>query len=98
MRVRFTTMLLMLALALAPVAARPRTAPGREPCQLTDEDEREAKALAVRFMKRLLEAGAFGLQAGALLIRTRIYPYEMALTRTNGKLEMLVAYPDFDGD
>lgn len=45
-----------------------------------------------------LEAAAFGMQAGALLIRARIYPFEFAMTRGEGKLQILAVYPDSDGD
>jgi len=45
-----------------------------------------------------LEEEAFGLPAGSVLIRARIYPYEMAVTRLEGRLTILAVYPDFDGD
>jgi hypothetical protein len=45
-----------------------------------------------------LEAEAFGLSAGALLIRARIYPYELAMTRADGRIKILAVYPDLDGD
>jgi hypothetical protein len=45
-----------------------------------------------------LKTGGFGLPAGALLIRTRIYPYEIAIARVNNRLQILAVYPDFDGD
>ena len=44
------------------------------------------------------ETPAFGLPAGAPLIRARVYPFEMAMTRAGGRLKMLAAYPDTDGD
>ena len=40
----------------------------------------------------------FGLPAGTLLIRARIRPYEMAMARLDGRLQILGVYPDFDGD
>lgn len=43
-------------------------------------------------------ARGLGLPAGALLIRARVYPFEMAMTRAEGRLKILVVYPDFDGD
>ena len=45
-----------------------------------------------------LEAPAFGLDAGALLIHARIFPFELAMTRAEGKLRILAVYPDSDGD
>jgi len=45
-----------------------------------------------------LETPALGLPAGSVLIRARIYPYEMAVARVGGRLTILAAYPDFDGD
>jgi hypothetical protein len=45
-----------------------------------------------------LEEASFGLPAGALLIRARVYPYEMAIARAGGRLTILAVYPDFDGD
>jgi hypothetical protein len=45
-----------------------------------------------------LEAPAFGLAAGALVIRARIFPFELAMTRAEGKLQILAVYPDTDGD
>ena len=43
-------------------------------------------------------AGDFGLPEGALLIRARVYPFELAMTRAGGRLKILAVYPDFDGD
>jgi len=40
----------------------------------------------------------FGLPPGTLLIRARIRPYEMAMARLDGRLQVLGVYPDFDGD
>lgn len=45
-----------------------------------------------------LDAETFGLPKGALMIRARIYPYEMAMTRADGRLRIIAVYPDFDGD
>jgi hypothetical protein len=45
-----------------------------------------------------LEEAAFGLPAGALLIHARVYPFEMAIARVEGHLQILAVYPDFDGD
>lgn len=45
-----------------------------------------------------LEAPAFGLDAGALLIQARIFPFELAMTRVEGRLRILAVYPDTDGD
>ncbi len=45
-----------------------------------------------------LEEEAFGLPAGSVLIRARVYPYEMAVARLEGRLTILAVYPDFDGD
>jgi hypothetical protein len=39
-----------------------------------------------------------GLPEGALLIRARVYPFELAMSRAEGRLKILVVYPDFDGD
>jgi hypothetical protein len=41
---------------------------------------------------------SLGLPEGALLIRARVYPFEMVMTRAEGRLKILVVYPDFDGD
>jgi hypothetical protein len=43
-------------------------------------------------------ARGLGLPAGALLIRARVYPFEMAMSCAEGRLKILVVYPDFDGD
>ena len=45
-----------------------------------------------------LEEASFGLPAGARLIRARVYPFEMAIVRHEGRLRILAVYPDFDGD
>lgn len=45
-----------------------------------------------------LQSATFGLPAGAILIRARVYPYEMALARLGDRLTVLAVYPDFDGD
>lgn len=45
-----------------------------------------------------LEGASFGLPAGALLIHARVYPFEMAIARAEGRLQILAVYPDFDGD
>lgn len=50
------------------------------------------------FESERLETETFGLPAGTMLIRARIYPYEMALARVDGQLKILAVYPDFDGD
>jgi hypothetical protein len=47
---------------------------------------------------RTLDTETFGLAKGALLIRARIYPYEMVMTRIGGRLKIIAVYPDFDGD
>lgn len=47
---------------------------------------------------KTLEAAAFGLPSGALLIQARIFPFELAMTRVEGRLRILAVYPDFDGD
>ena len=46
------------------------------------------------------DAGVYslGLPEGALMITARVYPFEMAVARVEGRLEILVVYPDFDGD
>jgi hypothetical protein len=41
---------------------------------------------------------SLGLPEGALLIRARVSPFEMVMTRAEGRLKILVVYPDFDGD
>jgi hypothetical protein len=41
---------------------------------------------------------SLGLPEGALLIRARVHPFEMVMTRAEGRLKILVVYPDFDGD
>lgn len=45
-----------------------------------------------------LEVAAFGLPARATLIHARISPYELPMTRDEGRLRILAVYPDFDGD
>jgi hypothetical protein len=45
-----------------------------------------------------LEAAAFGVPSGAILIQARIFPFELAMTRVEGRLRILAVYPDFDGD
>lgn len=45
-----------------------------------------------------LEEETFSLPAGSVLIRARIYPYEMAVARVRGRLTILAVYPDLDGD
>jgi hypothetical protein len=45
-----------------------------------------------------VKVAGFGLPAGATLIYARIFPFEMAMTRVEGKLKILAAYPDVDGD
>jgi hypothetical protein len=45
-----------------------------------------------------LTEASFGLPAGALLIRARVFPFEMAIARRDGRLTILAVYPDFDGD
>ena len=40
----------------------------------------------------------YGLPTGTLLIRARVYPFEMAMARVEGQLKILVVYPDLDGD
>lgn len=59
-----------------------------------------ADPLSVYHLEReTLKAEAFGLAAGAPLIKARIRPYEMALARLDGRrLAVLAVYPDFDGD
>lgn len=43
-------------------------------------------------------ARALGLPSGALLIRARVHPFELAMSCVQGRLKILVVYPDFDGD
>lgn len=45
-----------------------------------------------------LRDDAFGLPEGTFLIRARIRPYEIAMARLDGRLQVLGVYPDFDGD
>ena len=45
-----------------------------------------------------LESGAFGLPAGEVMTEARVYPFSMVFARLGGRLTMLAAYPDFDGD
>ncbi|HEX6186064.1 MAG TPA: hypothetical protein VFZ44_19400 [Pyrinomonadaceae bacterium] len=46
------------------------------------------------------DAGVYrlGLPEGALMIRARVYPFEMVMARVEGRLKILVVYPDVDGD
>lgn len=45
-----------------------------------------------------LETAAFCLPAGAVVIHARVFPFEIVMTRAEGKLRILAAYPDVDGD
>lgn len=45
-----------------------------------------------------LETGAAGFPAGTQFFFTRIFPFEILMTRRDGQLRIVAVYPDIDGD
>jgi len=63
------------------------------------ENAPDDDALKVYYLDgETLEAAAFGIDAGTLLIHARIYPFEIVMTRRKGRLRIIAVYPDIDGD
>ncbi len=65
--------------------------------RLLPERDRETYHIYKSWMTTL-ETGAAGFPAGTQFFFTRIFPFEILMTRRDGQLLIVAVYPDIDGD